>query len=40
MACSSEAAEAQNVTKCKQLSYLKEKEEKKKDKAEKWHGLS
>jgi hypothetical protein len=40
MAHSSKAAEAQNATQCKQLDYLKEKDKKKKDKAEKWHGLS
>jgi hypothetical protein len=40
MVHSSKAAEAQNATHCKQLEYLKEKDKKKKDKAEKWHGLS
>jgi hypothetical protein len=40
MAPSSKAAEAQNATQRKQLDYMKEKNKKKKDKAEKWHGPS
>jgi hypothetical protein len=40
MARSSKAAEAQNAAQQEQLAYLKEKDNKKKDKAEKWHGLS
>jgi hypothetical protein len=40
MACSSKVAEAQNAIQHKQLDFLKEKVKKKKDKAEKWHGLS
>jgi hypothetical protein len=40
MARSSKAAEAQNATQQEQLAYLKEKDKKKQDKAEKWHGLS
>jgi hypothetical protein len=40
MVCSSKSAEAQNATQCKQLEYLKETDKKKKNKAEKWHGLS
>ncbi len=39
MARSSKVAEAQNVTQQEQLVYLKEKDKKKKDNAEKWHGL-
>jgi hypothetical protein len=37
---SSKAADVQNATQCEQLDYLKEKDEKKKNKAEKCHGLS
>jgi hypothetical protein len=40
MARSSKAAKAQNATQRKQLDYMKEKDKKKKDKAEKWHGPS
>ncbi len=40
MAHSSKAVEAQNATQRKQLDYLKKKDKKKKDKAEKWHRLS
>ncbi len=40
MARSSKAAEAQNATQQEQLAYLKEKDNKKKDKAKKWHSLS
>jgi hypothetical protein len=40
MAHSSKAAEAQIATQQVQLAYLKEKDNKKKNKAEKWHGLS
>jgi hypothetical protein len=39
MARSSKAAEAQNTTQQEQLACLKEKDRKKKDKAEKWHSL-
>jgi hypothetical protein len=37
---SSKAAEAQNATQQEQLAYLMEKDNKKKNKVEKWHGLS
>jgi hypothetical protein len=38
MARASKAPKAQNTTQRKQLDYLKEKDKKKKNKAEKWHG--
>jgi hypothetical protein len=40
MVHSSKAVEARNTTQQEQLAYLKEKDNKKKEKAKKWHGLS
>ncbi len=40
MSCSTKKAENQHKIQCKQLNFIKEKEAKKKNKAEKWHTTS
>jgi hypothetical protein len=40
ISCTSKEAEHQNKIQHKQLDYIKEKEAKKKNKAEKWHPMS